>query len=1075
MRRYFFYCLIGAVLVVVLSGVGYVSVIGYQVFTQDARQVQREAIDRITFSESPVYYDDGETPIGVFFDKVHRKYIPFREIPWVFVKALVAVEDKRFFDHHGFDARAIMRAVYMNLRAGRVVQGGSTLTQQTAKNIFERRKRTYTAKLKELFQAFLLEHTYSKEEIFEFYANQFFVTGFGKGLGVAAEYFFDKPAQELNLVEAAFIAGAVKGPNRYNPFFQKTPEAEAAARQRAKERKDYVLSEMWEKGLITERDYSEARAKEVPFREGVVTYRLNVILDYIREQLESDYFKDILKEKGIENIAASGIEIYTSINEEMQSGALESLRSNLSHLDVTLSGYHGKDLQARYAEMMERYPNGSRLPVFARITNITVSRENPQIAVARENGTGIIGYEGMTNMGEAWLKWKDGPWAIFNRNHVIPFLKGFHMGDIVPVRIAEMEESPGTPSVSLDQVPALEGGVVVLQNGMIRAMAGGYFNRFFNRAVDAKRQLGSIFKPIVYAAALQLKWNMLDELVNMRDLFTFEDTAYVPKPDHTPESDRVSLAWAGVKSENLATVWLLYHLTDKLNTGEFREVARRLGLHRGDDESYEDYVRRIRDGHGVVVNRAALMNGVFEEAKKDVEADLIFMGHEDKIRSLRRLHYDIKAEDYSFEPGEAPVITRLGYTRLRSRNDDMKESCERVNHLLRRYTQLGDAASKRALVRALQDFAVTGDGTVVYGACPEGDARDLQRITLDAIPKALRGGPVNEVLVDGILPSSVIEMIQSRMAVVYRGFLDYKRYDFEVLEKIRDFRTLVNLTYVTLLARKLGISTELDAVLSFPLGANSVSITEAAAVYSALMTGKVYRIADDHGSTMTPIITKIVDRNGDTIWEYKPQPHKVLPAPVIQSVTEILHMVMEKGTGRKARDAVRLVRDIGGMPFEIPIPTFGKTGTANNFMNSSFVGFIPGHNAASRSFDLANGYVIAGYVGYDDNTPMTSRRTRIYGASGALPVWTETVNAVINSKTFAVNLADVDIAFGDLVLSLPSGEYRPVVISAVSGLPVAGDRGGDGVDAVMIRSYMDAGAEPGVRERIFVPFDRGEG
>jgi len=624
-------------------------------------------------------------------------------------------------------------------------------------------------------------------------------------------------------------------------------------------------------------------------------------------------------------------------------------------------------------------------------------------------------------------------------------------------------------------VPELEGGVVVLQNGMVKAMVGGYFNRFFNRAVDGKRQLGSIFKPIVYTAALQLKWNMLDELANMRDLFTFENTAYVPKPDHTPKSDRVSLVWAGVKSENLATVWLLYHLTDKLNTGEFREVVRRLGLHRRDDESYKDYVRRIRDGHGVIVNRAALMNGVFEEAKKDVEADLIFMGQEERIWTLRRLHYDIDAKQYPFETDEVPAINRLGYTRLRSRNDDMKKSCGRVEHLLRRYAQLDDAASKRALVRGLQDFAITGDGTVVYGVWPEGDARDLQRITLGAIPEALRGGPVNEVLVDGILPSGVIEMIQSRMAIVYRGFLDHKRYDFEVLEKIRDFRTLINLTYVTRLARKLGISTELDAVLSFPLGANSVSITEAAIVYSALMNGKVWRIADDHRSTMTPIITKIADRHGNTIWDYEPRPKALLPAPVSRSVTEILHMVMEKGTGRKARDAVRLVRDLAGTPFDIPIPTFGKTGTANNFTNSSFVGFVPGHNASSRSFDLTNGYVVASYVGYDDNAPMTSRRTRIYGASGALPVWIETVNTVINSKTYAENLADVDIAFGDLVLSLPSGAYRPVTVSAVSGLTLSGDDDGDETDTVTIRSYMDADAEPGVRERVFVPFDRGEG
>ncbi|MBW2024277.1 MAG: transglycosylase domain-containing protein [Deltaproteobacteria bacterium] len=165
----------------------------YVMVTRDAaNRIQKGIILQVINSESPVYYDDGKTPIGVFFEKTHRRYVPYREIPKVFVKALVAAEDKNFFHHHGVDFKAIVRALLVNLKAGKVVQGGSTLTQQTAKNIFKRQKRSLMAKLKELIQAFLLERTYSKEEILEMYINQFFVAGFGKGLGIAAKYFFDK-------------------------------------------------------------------------------------------------------------------------------------------------------------------------------------------------------------------------------------------------------------------------------------------------------------------------------------------------------------------------------------------------------------------------------------------------------------------------------------------------------------------------------------------------------------------------------------------------------------------------------------------------------------------------------------------------------------------------------------------------------------------------------------------------------------------------------------------------------------------------------------------------------------------
>ena len=152
----------------------------YHEVAQEAKEkIKRGAIDSIVFSESPVYCDDGETVLGVFFDKTHRRYIEYKSIPPYFIKALVATEDKTFFTHPGFDIKAIVRAVVANYRASRIAQGGSTLTQQTAKNIFTREKRSYQAKLKELMEALLLEREYSKEEILEMYINQFFVTGIG--------------------------------------------------------------------------------------------------------------------------------------------------------------------------------------------------------------------------------------------------------------------------------------------------------------------------------------------------------------------------------------------------------------------------------------------------------------------------------------------------------------------------------------------------------------------------------------------------------------------------------------------------------------------------------------------------------------------------------------------------------------------------------------------------------------------------------------------------------------------------------------------------------------------------------
>ncbi|MBW1704858.1 MAG: transglycosylase domain-containing protein [Deltaproteobacteria bacterium] len=941
----------------------------YYTITRDAAtRIERGAVDRIIASESPAFYDDGHTPIGVFFEKTHRKYIRYQEIPKHFIKALIAAEDRNFFNHPGFDLKAILRALLANIKAGKVVQGGSTLTQQTAKNIFKREKRSYRAKLKELIQSFLFERKYSKQEILEMYSNQFFVTGYGKGLGIAAQYYFDKDPKNLDLVESAFVAGSVKGPNRYNPFIKKSEAEKNKAKRLARLRKDYVLSNMLKANFITKDQYQKAKEREIPFKEGKITYRLNVILDYIREQLESDYFRAILEEQGVDNPAISGMKIYTSINKDIQEAALKSLRTHLPVMDVKLNGYgiqNTADSHKDFLKNVLKKPQDN-LPFLARITQIDAAREKGHLIVSWDKGGGIIDYEGLKPIGDAWLKWRAGNWAVFDKKNVAAFLKIFHTGDLVPVRLMVSSNGIGKTKLMLSRIPELEGGVIVLQGGMIRAMAGGFFNRFFNRAVDAKRQLGSIFKPILYTAALQLKWNSLDRLQNMKDLFRFENTFYVPRPDHSPKSEWVSMAWAGAKSENLATVWLLYHLTDYLNMNEFRQVTDLVGLGRKEEESYLSYKKRIRDKHGVVVNREALMEAAFEQSKKEIESDIIFGGHEGILDNLKRLHFSID--------GKRPEqILRFSFKRLQGLNLKMKEAHEMMKK-----------------------------------------------------PEPIS---VNDVLIDGLVTSGTIDLLQEEMKKNYRRLVVCKRYDPEVLFRVRDFRTLVNLSYVVYLSKHIGISTKLDPVLSFPLGPNSISIMEAALAYQTIMTGHVYPLSPDGGLEQVPIITKIVDREGEVLWEYNARPEKVLSDRISRLITEILRNVMEIGTGRKAKDAVRV--------FDIPIPTFGKTGTANRFTNSSFVGFVPGPAEKSGRLDIDRGYVIASYVGYDDNRPMKGKHIAIYGASGALPLWIDTANALVSADCYTKNLQPADLAFEPVQINLPPGgkDIRTVPVSPITGLP----------------------------------------
>jgi penicillin-binding protein 1A len=1073
MKKKILYTMLSLLLLAVIVGAGVFAFLFVQLSAETKERIQRGAIESVIFSESPVFYDDGETALGVFFEKTHRRYIRYPQIPPQFVKAIVAAEDKNFFTHPGFDIRAIVRALIANLRHGRVSQGGSTITQQTAKNVFKREKRSYKAKLKELMQALLLEREYSKEEIFEMYANQFFVTGIGRGLGIAGQYFFDKEAGSLDLVECAFIAGSVKSPNRYNPFTKKTAAEREAAVRLANRRKDYVLGNMLALNFITKEDYEKARTTEIPFKQGKLGYRLNVVLDYIREQLESEYFKEILQEQGIENIATSGIKIYSSINKDMQEGALQSIRRHLPLLNVKLAGYGGEEHKKRYKGVAEETAGRSSgdLPFLVRITEIHDDRENPFLAVSWEDGGSIIDFEGLKPIGEAWLKGKLGHWAVFDKSDTSEFLKSLSAGDLVPVQSLGPS---GDKRLYLSEMPELEGGIIVVGKGMIKAMVGGFFDRFFNRAADARRQLGSIFKPLVYTAALQLKWNSLDPLMNRPDLYSFQKTFYIPKPNHAPEAEKVSLTWAGVKSENLATVWLLYHLTDQLNMNEFRQIMELLDLDRKKDESYEDYVARIRDRHGVLVDRDAIMEAAFEEAKKEIESDLIFSGHESVIQALRRLHFHINEEQLDLQNPEELEILRFSFSRLQNLHQDLKKNLAMIKEMIEPFVSTKDSGMEALLRAVLSSFYLEmqegGERHVVYTDRPW---PGLEPLLPEYHPDILERLAMEDIRVDGIMPPESMDLLQAGTIKHFERLTAMRRYDAEVLVKIGDFRRLVNTLYVVRLSEELGFSTKLDPVLSFPLGANAVTILETALAYEAMMTGKVHPLDDGTAPSMVPVITKIVDREGKILWEYHPRPKQVLSDRVSNLVANILRLVMENGTGRSARDAVRLTLDMDETALNVPLPSFGKTGTANRFTNSSFVGFIPGPDEQSGRLDLDDGYVIACYVGFDDNRPMKTNRISIYGASGALPLWIDTANAIVNSPRFKVNLQIAELAFESQPFERTDIQgmlYVPV--SPKSGLALPERSGFFFADFPAVLSDADLRDQTLILKRVFEPIRR---
>jgi membrane peptidoglycan carboxypeptidase len=221
---------------------------------------------------------------------------------------------------------------------------------------------------------------------------------------------------------------------------------------------------------------------------------------------------------------------------------------------------------------------------------------------------------------------------------------------------------------------------------------------------------------------------------------------------------------------------------------------------------------------------------------------------------------------------------------------------------------------------------------------------------------------------------------------------------------------------------------------------------------------------------MVPIITRIEDREGETIWEYQPKPVKILSDNVSSLVTEILRMVMEMGTGRSAKDAVQLSMEIENQKMGFPIPTFGKTGTADRFTNSSFVGFIPGPEEDSNQYDIQNGYVIASYVGYDDNRPMKGKHIAIYGASGALPLWIEIANAIANNPHYKKGIQIADLAFEiQSLFRRNNSQFQPVPLLPISGFPQWPKDPKISEDYPQVLSHINAGEHNIELKRLFEP------
>jgi penicillin-binding protein 1A len=580
---------LGAVGAVLAAGLG-VSL--YGVFAKDVPDFQSLA-DYRPPTVTRVYAQDGQV-IGEFF-RERRLVLPYGELPPKLVQAFLASEDANFFDHRGIDYFGILRAAWANARAGRAVQGASTITQQVAKSLLisiEGYKagtaKKLSRKVKEALLAKRLEENLAKEEILSIYLNQIFLGNQAYGVQAAAQNYFRKDVGQLNVAEMALLAGLPQAPTRYSPFMHP---------QRAKDRREYVLRRMLEEGFITAAELTEA--KETP----IVVYRAPDVSREVTPYFTEHVRRMLVEKYGEQAVLEQGLQVWTTVDVEAYRGAEDAVSENLREVDKR-QGYRGpvgsldtaeaRDrLLAAYTKELEALGRKEKLVpgerYLALVESIDPERNRAEVRIGPHRAV----------MPAATTRWarKVDPEVGFEGALLSSIPKTIQPGHLILVRLTSADalkkdrlasalartlpDDPSALVVALEQEPALETAILSThaKSGYVVAMIGGYaFERSeFNRALQACRQPGSSFKPLVYAAAIGIKgWTASTTVLDAPVTFDDPEAKKRWKPNNFDVKfmGDVTLRTALQNSMNVPAIRVL----DGVGLANGIEFAKKLGI-----------------------------------------------------------------------------------------------------------------------------------------------------------------------------------------------------------------------------------------------------------------------------------------------------------------------------------------------------------------------------------------------------------------------------------------------------------------------------------------------------------------
>jgi penicillin-binding protein 1A len=537
-------------------------------------------------SSSEVASVELQVPLKIFtkdgkligeFGEIHRTKLKFEEIPDTFVKAFLAAEDSDYFNHTGVDVLSLVRAAYQFLREGEIVSGGGTITMQVARNYVLTKERTFERKLKEIFTALKIDFSFTKEEIFELYVNQIFLGNRAYGIKAAAEIYYDKNLEDLNLAQYAMIAALPKAPSRINPLINP---------RKAINRRNYVLRRMLALEFIDQTQFDVASSAPV-----------TASFSGISPEVEADYLAEEIRKYIVKNYGLSaykdGYQVFSTIDSSYQTAAREAIEEGIEDYEERHGfekpenhGYllpksfknrseffyafaydpfsyldeFGIELEAKnpFSKVMEFLEQQAEFKNFK--PAILISVEDKRLLTLNKEGK-------IENILLANLKKSIRPRINENRKDkkLTDFSEFFKSGDLVWLS----KDSNQNKAITLSIHPKVQSALVSLNpsSGEILALVGGYNfrNSQFNRAIQAKPQLGSNFKPFLYAAAFENGFSPASIIVDSPLVFDDQNLEEIWRPRNASGKfyGPTRLREALVQSRNVVSVKLLQEVSIK--------------------------------------------------------------------------------------------------------------------------------------------------------------------------------------------------------------------------------------------------------------------------------------------------------------------------------------------------------------------------------------------------------------------------------------------------------------------------------------------------------------------------------